>query len=186
MPRSGLFLEATLSFLNSVGQNALASMRATQEELRTETFSLSKSVGRVASFWLEAMETFPTALVASLNGPLPTLFVVVQPGDTTVTRQVQAVPPEQRELEFTGLNQVGGTAAFDSRTVRVEPTGTNTAINLILKNLTVYPPQPGLYQGLVHVGDAALALVLVEVAAAPESAAGAAATAGRKRQRRKT
>jgi len=144
MPRSGLFLEATLSFLNSVGQNALASMRATQEELRTDTFSLSKSVGRVASFWLEAMETFPTALVASLNGPLPTLFVVVQPGDTTVTRQVQAVPPEQRELEFTGLNQVGGTAAFDSRTVRVEPTGTNTAINLILKNLTVYPPQPGL------------------------------------------
>jgi hypothetical protein len=165
MPRSGLFLEATISLMNSLGQTALANMRVTQEELRTDTFSLSRAVGRAASFWLEAAEALPTAFVASANGPMPTLFVVVHDDDTSVTRTVTVIPPENRELEFTGLNQVGGTDSFDPGTVRVEPTGPNTAINLILENLGAHRPRPGLYQGIVHVGDAVLALIMVNVVA---------------------
>jgi hypothetical protein len=163
MPRTGIFLEATFSLFNSFGQTALAQMRTTQEELRTDTFDLSRSIGRVASLWLDALDAVPTALLTSLNGPLPSLFVVLQPGDTTLTRDILVAPPERKELEFTGLDQIGGTHRFDSRTVRVDSTGKNVGINVIFTDLTVYPPVPGLYQGVVHVGDLALAVIIVRV-----------------------
>jgi hypothetical protein len=183
MPRSGLFLEATISMFNSFGQTALAHMRTTQEELRTDTFDLSRSIGRVASLWLDAIDAVPSSLITSVNGPLPSLFIVLQPDDTTLTRQILVAPPERRELEFTGLDQLGGSQRFDSRTVRVDSTGKAVGINVIFTDLDEYRPAPGLYQGVVHVGDLALAVIIVRVNSRSDAQAEASTTSRSRKKR---
>jgi hypothetical protein len=160
MSRSGTFLEAAVSYYSNLAFGALASMRSTQEDLRTGQFTLSKSLGGAVSFWLDASEGWWSALLVTASEPLPTVFLRVGPHGATDTQEVRVLvsgPPE-----FTGLSQIGGTERIDDKLINVAATQKGDGIEVKLKGISpdVRPPQ-GLYHGLVHIGSRPLAVVMV-------------------------
>jgi hypothetical protein len=170
MPRSGTFLEAAITYYSNLGFDALASMRTTQEELRTGQFEVSKAMSRAASFWLDASEGWWSALLVTAGQPLPTVFLRIGPRDTTATQEANVLVP--RDPECAGLLQIGGSGRIDKERLVLTVSAKRDRLGVKLKGLSDdYRPQPGLYQGLVHIGDKALAVVIVEVESDPPTVA---------------
>ena len=160
MARSGAFLEAAVSYYSGIAFSAMESMRKTQEDLRTNNFDLSRTIGRAVSFWLDASEGWWSALLVTAGQPLPTAFLRIGPLGSTATQVVPVTVSQV--LEFTGLRQIGGTQQIDA--VEVRPTQKGDGIEVKIKGISpASRPPAGLYQGLVHEGIKPLAIVLVLV-----------------------
>ena len=162
MPRSGVFLEAAISFYSNLAFNAVSDMRLMQEDLRTGNFQIDKAVGRALSLWLDAGEGWLSTLLATASEPLPTAFLRIGHGSRTDTRFVRVVVPETPALNFTGLYQSGGSGRIPAANVIIKRSSRNDGIEIKLKGLKG-SEKAGLYQGLVHIGDKPLVLVMVHV-----------------------
>jgi len=167
MPRSGALLEATIGFYGQLAKQAAEQLRTTQEELRTETFSIDKTIARGLSLWLDAVDGVFSAVLIAANGPVPTLFVRVSPDATTVTQEINVTIPDTAPFSVTPLTEMGGSGSVSSRTFSALPTSKKNAIEVKLVDLKNNRPRPGLYQALAYAGDKALAIILVQVEAAP-------------------
>ena len=163
MPRAGTFLEATISFFNTVALNAVGNMRSTQEDLRSGNFKLEKAIGGALSIWLDASEGLLSALLVTVNGPVPTIFLRLQPSTSTVTQSAKLRVPGDGALDFSGLAQIGGIGRIDGSLVMITRSSSGDGIEVKLKGLNGGRPGPGFYQGLVYIGDLPLAIVMVQV-----------------------
>ena len=168
MARSGVLLEALTSYYSNLGFNATAAMRATQEDLRTDSFSLSKTTGRALSLWMDAAEGWWSALLVSASAPVPTLFLHIV-GDQTRTEPACVLVPRGGQLQLTALERLGGGDPIPKDYISVQPTSDRNSVELRLTNLEELRKlhrgriPSGLYQGLVHVGQAPIAIIMVHV-----------------------
>src|SRR5436190_18137090 len=105
MPRSGVFLEAAISFYSKLAFQAAGDMRSMQEELRTGNFQIDKAIGRTLSLWLDAGEGWLSALLVTASEPLPTAFLRIGSSSRTEAQFVRALVPDEPALDFTGLFQ---------------------------------------------------------------------------------
>jgi hypothetical protein len=163
MPRSGVFLEAAISFYSKLAFNAIGEMRAMQEDLRTGNFQVDKAIGRALSLWLEAGEGWVSALLVTASEPLPTAFLRVRPSSRTDAQFVRALLPDDPALDFTGLFQIGGNDRFPAGVLTIKRSSMGDGLEVKLKGLKDDRPSPGFYQGLVHIKGKPVALIMVEV-----------------------
>jgi hypothetical protein len=159
MSRSGTLLEALTSYYSNVAVGALSVMRSTQEDLRTGQFGLSKVVGNTLSFWLDATEGWWGALLVTASAPLPTMLMILN-DDSTHTQVARVLVPGGAQPECTPLGLIGGARTLVA-SVSVRAFEDGDGVEVKLKDVRSNPP--GLYQGLVHVGERPLAIVLVRV-----------------------
>lgn len=163
MPRSGVFLEAAISFYSRLAFNAVADMRLMQEDLRTGNFEIDKAVGRAFSLWLEASEGWVSALLVTASEPLPTAFLRIGPSSRTGAHFVRALVPDEPALDFTGLFQIGGTDQIPVGNLTIKRSSRGDGVEIKLKGLKDDRPSAGLYQGLLHIGDKPVVLVIAQV-----------------------
>jgi hypothetical protein len=159
MPRTGTLLESAISYYSNVAQQSMAAMRETQEELRTGQFEISRTVARGASLWLDALEGWWSALLVTASQPTPTVFFHVGENTTTDTQEVPAHVPA--DPEFTGLVPVQGSGTPPGMTVN-RKTHQN-ALEFKLRGIDRTKMSPGLFIGLVHLGNQPLVTVMVKV-----------------------
>jgi hypothetical protein len=158
MPRSGAFLEAVFSYYSNLTFETLSALRSTQEDLRTGTFTVDKAIGKAASLWLDATEGWFSALLVTASGPLPTVLLRLGPSGTTARKEVGVLV--KGEPEFTGLDRIGGGARIESpHMIQALRSGNGLEIKLT----GTKRPEPGLYMGLVHIGDNPLVIVMMRV-----------------------
>jgi len=162
MPRSGVFLEAAISFYSRLAFQAVGDMRSMQEELRTGNFHVDKAIGRTLSLWLDAGEGWLSALLVTASEPLPTAFLRIGSSSRTDTQFVRALVPDEAALDFTGLFQIGGTHYVPVRNLTIRRSSRGDGLEVKFKALKDVRPSPGLYQGLVHVGDKPVALIMAQ------------------------
>ena len=163
MPKSGVFLEAAISFYSNLAFHAAGEMRSMQEDLRTGSFQVDKAIGRTLSLWLEASEGWLSALLVTASEPLPTAFLRIGSSSRTDAQFVRALVPDEVALDFTGLFQIGGTDHISSPNLAIRRSSRGDGLEVKLKGLKEVRPSPGLYQGLVHVGGKPVALIMVQV-----------------------
>jgi hypothetical protein len=166
MARSGVLLEAATSYYGNLVTNALTVMRSTQEDLRTGQFGISKTVGNVVSYWLDAYEGWWSALLVTASAPLPTAFLRLGPQDTTNWATVNVLVPGGDDPEFTDLGLIGGEDTISKSHLSVETNKDANGVQVRLKGLDPKSRAAltsGLYQGLVHTGVKPLAIILVRV-----------------------
>jgi hypothetical protein len=172
MPRTGTFLEAVTSYYSNLAFGALEAMRTTQEDLRTNTFQLSKTLGNVVSLYLDATEGWWNALLVTASAPLPTGFLRIGPLGGTDTCEIRVLVPQ--EPEFTGLVRIGGGELIEGITINRLKNGDGLEVKLkgLDRERAAGRLKPGLYQGLVHIGDKPLAVLMlrVDAGAAPAAA----------------
>jgi hypothetical protein len=165
MPRSGTFLEAMTSYYSNLAFGALRAMRTTQEDIRTGNFSVSKAVGSAASIWLDASEGWWNAVLVTASEPLPTVFLRVGPLGGTDTQEVRVLVPE--DPEFTGLVRIGDGRTIPNSLVSIRPLKDRDGLEVKLTGLSELRDKgalpPGVYQGLVHMGQKPLAIIMVRV-----------------------
>jgi hypothetical protein len=158
MPRTGAILEATVSYYSTLAFDALKAMRDTQEELRTGQFKTDAFVARGLNFWLNSCEGLWSALLVTANGPLPNMFLRVTKSSTTGSAELRANVP--KDPSFTGLQAVSGNASIPSSQYSVQKTSKGDGLEVKLVGLKPRPA-PGLYVGLAHIEDTAVATVMV-------------------------
>jgi len=166
MARSGVLLEAVTSYYGNLVTNSLALMRSTQEDLRTGQFGVSKTVGSVLSFWLDASEGWWSALLVTASAPLPTAFLRLGAAETTDSSTVRVLVPGDEQPEWTDLGLVGGVGTIGRDHLVVEATKDRDGVQVRLRGLdpaTRAKLRSGLYEGLVHKGAKPLAIVMVRV-----------------------
>jgi hypothetical protein len=160
MPRSGAFLEAVISYYSNLTFETLSALRSTQEDLRTGTFQVDKTISKAVSLWLDATEGWFSALLVTASEPLPTAFLRLGPFGGTATQEVHVLVSAQPE--FTGLDRLGGGARLEAdKDVKIEPLRDGNGLQIKLTGPK--RPQPGLYMGLVHIGDKPLVVVMLRV-----------------------
>jgi len=165
MPRAGTLLEASIAFFSELGNNAVEPLRLTQEELRTNQFSIEKTIGRGLSLWLDATEGLLSSVLVTANGPLPTVFLRVTPDASTVGQTVNMRIPTTTPLSRTTLRQIGGDAYIDDDRFVTDSSSLKNALKVKLVDLKDHRPAPGLYESLVYGGDKPVAVVMVQVEA---------------------
>jgi hypothetical protein len=163
MPRSDAFLEAVINFYSNLGMRTVEQMRSTQEELRTGTFKLEKTLGNAILTWSEAAEGWFSALLGTASLPLPTIFLRVGPKSSTVGREIHVRVPGREPPEHTDLVQIGGGKKIDNQLIGLEAPGTRDRLLVKLKGLTGKSLDPGLYTMVVFIRDEPLAIVIVHV-----------------------
>jgi len=163
MPRSGVFLEAAISFYSKLAFTAVSDMRSMQEDLRTGNFTVDKAIGRTLSLWLDASEGWLSALLVTTSEPLPTAFLRIRPISRTDAQFVRALLPDEPGLDFTGLFQIGGDGRIPAANLTIKRSSRGDGLEIKLKGLKDHRPSPGLYQGLVHMGSKPIALIMVQV-----------------------
>jgi hypothetical protein len=180
MARSGVLLEAATSYYGNLVTNALTLMRSTQEDLRTGQFGVSKTVGGVVSYWLDAYEGWWSALLVTASAPLPTAFLRLGPGETTDSAIAYVLVPGDERPEWTDLGLVGDTGTIGRGNLVVEANKDGNCVQVKLKGLEPAARArlaSGLYQGLVHKGAKPLAIIMVRVDPAGEPKAARTAAA---------
>jgi len=167
MARTGIFVEALTSYYGNLANDTLGLLRSTQEDLRTGNFDYEKTLGKALSLWLDSAEGWWSALLVNASAPVPTIFLRIGQDDTTHVQVARVSVPGDRPAEWTDLSRLGGSGTIDRKHVSVEVAKHRDSIEVKLfglgdlrRNQTI---APGLYQGLVHIHDRPLAIVLVEV-----------------------
>lgn len=177
MARSGLLFEALTSYYTNLAFDALAAMRATNEDLRTGHFDCSKAMGRAFSLWMDAAEGWWSALLVNANAPLPTLFMRLSEADQSLTKRVSVLVPGNAKPQITDLTPLGGGEPIRAEHhIRCEANKNRDGIELALRNVTDLRKRgaglkEGLYQGLVYIDERPLAVVLLQVEPAKPEAA---------------
>ncbi|HSP97002.1 MAG TPA: hypothetical protein VL049_07120 [Candidatus Dormibacteraeota bacterium] len=161
MARSDIFLESFISYYGKLGMDAVALMRTTREEMRTESFDCRKTAGRTALWWLDAYEGWWSALLTSGTPPLPILFINARADSGTDSGSVRVPVPGVSKPEMTSLTRVGTGETIDAT---VETTNFRDQISVALPALK--NPKPGTYQAIVYLDRMPLALVVVQIQAA--------------------
>jgi hypothetical protein len=170
MPRSGAFLEAVISFYSNLAFDALRTMHATQEDIRTGRFSGEKMLANVLNLSLEATEGWFSALLVSGSQPLPAAFLRIPPKANTGAAEVNVLVDGNPQLE--GLQRVGGGGTIDKGRVDLQitkdqislnPSRTGLRLEVKIKGLEKNRPDPGLYFGIAHIKDTPLALVIAQL-----------------------
>jgi hypothetical protein len=163
MPRTGTLLESAISYYSNLAQQSLGAMRETQEELRTGQFEISKTVARGTSLWLDALEGWWSALLVTASQPVPMVFFQLGANTSTDTQVIPVHVPAMPQ--FTGLHPVQGSGT--PPVVQLDRSSKGNALEFKLKGLYDQQPTPGLYMGLVHLGNQPLVTVMVKVDKAP-------------------
>jgi hypothetical protein len=159
MPRTGTLLEAAISYYSNLAQQSMAVMRETQEELRTGQFEVSRAVARGASLWLDSIEGLWSALLVTASPPTPVVFFHIDGNKTADRGEARMNVPE--DPEFTGLVPVQGSGRPPEISVIRKSDG--TGLEFILAGIDSPQLDPGLYLGLVHLGNLPLVTVMVKV-----------------------
>jgi hypothetical protein len=172
MATTGTLLEAMMNYYGNLSRQALGAMYQTREELRTGKFRVNKVIGRSLSFWMDAADGWWSAFLVSASAPLPTLFLDVQPDDTTTPDSVHVLVPGGVEPQLTVVGQIGGTFKIPKDFIDFEATSNRDAIEVRLKNVkglrALKPPPPaGLYGGIIHVKEKPLAFLIIQISEPP-------------------
>ena len=169
MARTGTLLEAVTSYYSTLAFNSLATMRRMQEDLRTNNFTVGKAVGAAVQLCLDASDGWWNALLVTASPPVPTVLLRTGPEGGCDAQTVDVSVPGNRDPECTELGRIGGTERIGLDYIVIETATQRNAINIKLRKLKELsqklrkPLAPGLYQGLVHIDERPLAIVLLRV-----------------------
>lgn len=169
MPRSAAFFEALTSYYGSVATEAVALMRSTQEDLRSERFEWSRTSSKVLSLWLDACDGWWSAMLVSATPAHPTLFVSCPADSRTHARTIKMLVPPGVALRVTDLARVGGGGAVAHENCAAAASSRGDEVTFTVTGLGG-STRAGLYQGWIYVGERALAQVALQLEPVAEPA----------------
>ena len=167
MARSGAFFEALTSYYSSLAYDALALMRTTKEEIRTEKYDWQRTASRTASLWLEACDGWWSAALVSATPPVPTILMAFDSGLSAHSHTTKILVPGTGEPRLTTPVTAGNQRELDA-VVRAEAQSRRDEVTIYLSGMRHTPA--GTYTGYLYVDELLLAQVVVQVNPKPAPA----------------
>lgn len=178
MATSGTVFEAMYRYYSGLSQRSMTLLRSLQEDIRTENLDYKRVMAQSLSLWFDATGGWWSALQTVGSPPVVGMFVDAVVGQVGAGELAVQVPGVSKATT-TELMSLSGGRFRDP--VKLEVTARRDAVEVtVLPHLT----PPGVYQGYILANDKLLALLVIQVSAAPQEAPAARARAGRRRPAR--